>query len=833
MTDMSASGQLPTDPDVTLDSPTIDSRETPSDVDAVRKAAVENIRTGDPRDLLLAHQALAGAAQLPDPDGRTRHLLGLVQFLRQDYATAATTLESALAANPGQEDWQVLSERAQRNALIALTKSPAPTEEFDRTRLGSPPVEFLREPVDIKPLPRESWALRLRGTSRELAGAVASPIVGAVLKFETRHGIPEAWIEWPALKEGDIRKDLKIGGIRNWMNANTLQSTEAPGTLVDGQAPGQVKPWFAERFPTADGSWTTDDPREGASGTRVAWQGKDPVELVRRDRSGDPDLPSVREVSRAFLACHGEQKQAPFLNQLAIAWIQFMLEGWIRHRQSELTREDPIRVELAEDDPFRLRYGQDALIFRRTQRDVAPTPGMQTYRNESAAWWRGNQLYGNDQETQDLLRTDPSNPGTFLPEGKLHLPDGNLPVDGDGRELSGSTLNWWVGRSVLHTLFARNHNRIADLLRTGVDPATGTRYGPGHPDWSTDQLFHTARLINGHIMAKIHTVEWTPAVLPTRELAVGMSTNWNGLLDALLVPFGKRRVANGFDVTNPVLGGLVDGRRTGFGVPYNFGEQFSEVYRLHAGVPQMITIRPIGREGVAVTVATDATREQGARKLMEAHGLATMLHSLAFEKMPLLVNNNYPPMFTEMSVEGLPVMDLGAADVLRARERGVPAYNEFRRQIGLPPIARFEDLESDPQTTRKLAEVYGEGPEGVERLDLIVGTLCEGNRPLHGFGQTLFAVFVQFASGRLQRDPWFSKDKYNERYLTREGIRFIDEANLRDTILALCPELAATNLGQVDENGEPLVHNAFEPISSTWKSAPEEHPLKSTGAEKY
>ena len=121
----------------------------------------------------------------------------------------------------------------------------------------------------------------------------------------------------------------------------------------------------------------------------------------------------------------------------------------------------------------------------------------------------------------------------------------------------------------------------------------------------------------------------------------------------------------------------------------------------------------------------------------------------------------------------------------------------------------------------------------MERLDLIVGTLCEGNRPLHGFGQTLFAVFVQFASGRLQRDPWFSKEKYNERYLTREGIRFIDEANLRDTILALCPELAATNLGQVDENGEPLVHNAFEPISSTWKSAPEEHPLKSTGAEKY
>lgn len=830
MAKIDSADEQPTDPGPRAAS---DPQPPVDDVEAVRRRAVELLRSGDAHELRRAEQDLVAAADLPDPDGRTHHLLGLVQFLQQDYRTASATLEAAVQANPAQEDWQVLLERSRRNAAIELAKSPAPTEEFEIEKLTSPPASFLREPVDVKPLPKESWGLRLQGTAREVAGAVATPIVGAVLKFETRHGIPQAWIEWPELKKGDIRKDLKIGGIRNWMNANTLQSTEAPGKLVDGQAPGQTKPWFAERFPTADGTWTTDDPREGAFGARVAWQGKDPVNKVRRDRSGDPDLPSVREVSRAFLACSGEQQRAPFLNQLAIAWIQFMLEGWVRHRQSELSREDPIRVELAADDPIRLRYGQDALIFRRTQRDVAPTPGMQTYRNESAAWWRGNQVYGNEQAVQDSLRTDPDAGDGFLPDGKMFLPGGMLPTDADGRELSGSTLNWWVGRSVLHTLFALNHNRICDLLKSGVDPATGKRYGPGHPDWSTDQLFHTARLINGHVMAKIHTVEWTPAVLPTKELAVGMSTNWDGLLDALIKPFNKRKVANSFDVTNPILGGLVDGRRESFGVPYNFGEQFAEVYRLHAGMPQEISIRPVGDADPTATVPTDAAREQGAQHLMNTYGLATMLNSLAYEKMTLLVNNNYPPMFTEMSVEGLPVMDLGAADVLRARERGVPAYNEFRRQIGLPPIERFEDLGADDETTRKLAEVYGAGREGVERLDLIVGTLCEGHRPLLGFGQTLFAVFVQFASGRLQRDPWFSKQKYNERYLTREGINFIDDANLRDTILALCPEFANTNLGAVDDAGEPLVYNAFEPISSTWRSAPEEHPLKSTGAEKY
>ncbi len=800
--------------------------EAQTDVDAARERAIGYLRTGAERDLALAEKELL-AISAPDDDGSTRHLLGLVQFLQQRYEDAAQTLRPVVDEHPDQREWALLLQHAERNAHTGLAASPPPTAPFEVDWLKAPPEQQLREPRDIKPLPKQHWSLRLRGISREAAGAVASPVLDAVLRFETRHGIPEAWIEWPQLKKGDFRKDLKIGGIRNWMNANTLQSTEVPGTLVDGQEPGQAKPWFAHRFPTADGSWTTDDPREGAAGTRVSWQGKDPVAEVRRDRSADPDLPDVRTVSLAFLACDGEQRKAPFLNQLAIAWIQFMLDGWIRHREAAVTAEDPFRIPLGPDDPIRRRYGQEHLVIRRTQADVAPTPGMLTFRNSSAAWWRGNQVYGNSQEIQDQLRTGPD--GAFLPDGHLYLPGGRLPVDGDGREFSGTTQNWWVGRSVLHTLFELNHNRICDLLKTGVDPATGRRYGPGHSDWSTDQLFHTARLINGHIMAKIHTVEWTPAVLPTRELSIGMSTNWNGLLDALVNKFDKRRVTNGFDVTNPVLGGLVGGRRDGFGVPYNFGEQFSEVYRLHAGIPQHIEVRPIGEAAAVETVPTDATREQGSRKLLDKYGLPTLVHSLLFDKMAQLVNNNYPPMFTELSVEGLPVMDLGAVDILRARERGVPLYNEFRRQIGLPPLATFEDLKADPDTTARLKEVYPD----VEHLDLIVGTLCEGERPLHGFGQTLFAVFVQFASGRLQRDPWFSKDKYNERYLTVEGIRFIDDADLRNTLLALCPQLAETNLGRLDEHGEPLVHNAFEPISSTWKSAPEEHPLRSSGAEKY
>ena len=62
---------------------------------------------------------------------------------------------------------------------------------------------------------------------------------------------------------------------------------------------------------------------------------------------------------------------------------------------------------------------------------------------------------------------------------------------------------------MLHTLFVREHNAICDRLKTKL------------PHWDDDRLFNVARLINAAVMAKIHTVEWTPAILPNRALTAG------------------------------------------------------------------------------------------------------------------------------------------------------------------------------------------------------------------------------------------------------------------------------------------------------------------------
>jgi hypothetical protein len=182
------------------------------------------------------------------------------------------------------------------------------------------------------------------------------------------------------------------------------------------------------------------------------------------------------------------------------------------------------------------------------------------------------------------------------------------------------------------------------------------------------------------------------------------------------------------------------------------------------------------------------------------------------------VLNNFPRFMQELSVAGNTFLDVGTVDILRARERGVPRYNEFRRQLGLNPIQSFDDLTDDRAITKKLESVYGSGRKGVEDLDLLIGTLAEANRPKgFGFGETVFQIFILSASRRLQADRFYT-DCYNEDVYTPEGLRWIDQTDLKTVILRHYPELAHTGLGNIK--------NAFEPWDDGPDLRPEQHPLR-------
>lgn len=85
--------------------------------------------------------------------------------------------------------------------------------------------------------------------------------------------------------------------------------------------------------------------------------------------------------------------------------------------------------------------------------------------------------------------------------------------------------------------------------------------------------------------------------------------------------------------------------------------------------------------------------------------------------------------------------------VYRDRERGVARYNEFRRNLLMIPICKWEDLTDDEKVVEALYEVYG---DDVEKLDLLVGLHAEKKIKGFAISETAFFIFLLIASRYFQ-----------------------------------------------------------------------------------
>jgi hypothetical protein len=726
-------------------------------------------------------------------------------FQCEDYACAENCYAAALKLEPAMPDWQDMLDAAQANA-IAQVQAPVPAvHRFDReTLLAAPAIQWNDLPEPLPAPPAACLHTRVLIAVGNAAGAIFSTLFDTVTYVYGRlMGYRDAiWTNW--YDRGSLGGILTLAYMREQLNARNLVSTYPPDALCGFQKPGLAPPRGVTHFRTADGSWNNlSDPKEGAAGTR--FMRNVALEATRPATGKDLLEPNPRLVSRVLLTRPGkeldEEHEVRFLNLIAAAWIQFMNHDWISHGETQ-PLSDSIDIPLSADDPIRLRSGHSVMKVARTQPDPTRPDGAvaaTSFINEVTHWWDGSQIYGSDPATQNRLRCHR--------DGKLRVnPDGTLPLR-NGVEDSGFVRNWWLGLSMLHALFVAEHNAICDHLKAA------------HPDWDDHRLFNVARLINAAVMAKIHTIEWTPAILPNRTAEKGLNANWYGLL-TLFRKRRNRKTLAPINVRNPEAGGVVGNPINKHAQPFGFSEEFTEVYRLHSLLPETLRLRRRQDEdpNAFEPVALAQTRQSGASKITADYALPDLFFSFGVQHPGALVLNNFPHFMQELSIPGTPVLDLGAVDVLRARERGVPRYNEFRRRMGLTPIERFEDLTDDAEHVTDLKEVYGDSPQAVERLDLMIGALAEGHRPTHfGFGETLFQIFILNATRRLQADRFYT-DAYNEDVYTPEGLRWIDATNFKTVILRHYPELASTGLANIT--------NAFEPWDSTTRLDPERHPLR-------
>jgi hypothetical protein len=735
----------------------------------------------------------------PQLNGESLALLGLANYQLEKYELAAKWYAAALSKDAANQDWQQMLARARANRVAEVHVHVPEVYYFKREVLLAPSVILPGELPTPGATPRQPvWVENIRRKIGTGLGFLATLLMdaftyswGAIAGYRDK-----IWTNW--YRRPLVLGILTLAYMRDKLDKNNLVNTYPAGKLTGFQPEHLEPPEGVRSFRTADGSWNNlTNPKEGAAGTRFLLN-VDPG-AVRPETGEKLMSPNPREISRKLLTRNGPMQEVSFLNLLAAVWIQFETHDWINH--GEILFNEVHEIPLAPDDPARRQYHQTKMFVGKTQPDPTRMPEDKvaaTFINEVTHWWDGSQIYGSDLPTQKRLRS--------FSDGKLRLAaNGTLPVDKKGLEEVGFQRNWWVGLAMLHNLFVKEHNAICDRLKTA------------YPQWDDNRLFNVARLINAAVMAKIHTVEWTPAILPNPGLNTALNANWFGILTNLF-EYGKDRdTLSEIKLTNPELGGVVGNPINKHGQPYGLTEEFVEVYRLHSLLPETLQLKKIGQAQITET-ATPATRQAGSPKITEQFGIANLFCSFGIQSPGQLVLNNYPGFMQELSIPGNPLFDMGAVDILRARERGVPRYNEFRRQLGLNPISSFDDLTADQVQVKKLKEIYGDQPQDVEKLDLMIGTLAEGHRPTgFGFGETMFQIFILNATRRLQADRFYT-DNYNEATYTKEGLDWIDSSSLKTVLLRNYPELAATGLANVT--------NAFEPWDTSEKLDPARHPLR-------
>ena len=589
---------------------------------------------------------------------------------------------------------------------------------------------------------------------------MADSLLGRIGSFLQRR---RPWYQLP-----DLFAMPRLVEIRNELRAKNLHDTEEPA-LEKMPVPANLDPHLRDER-TIEG--THNDlayPKMGSTGRRF---GRNvPLEHVFPD-TANLLVPNPRVVSRDLMT-RDEFKPATILNLMAASWIQFMVHDWFVHKRS--APEDGIEIPLAPGDD----WAAGPMKVGRTIADAAPAGSTRppAYANLNSHWWDGSQVYGCEAAICAKLR---SNTG-----GKLKMEPTNLiPLDPDtGIDCTGFIDNWWIGLGMLHTLFALEHNHICDLL------------AKDHPDWNDAQLFATAKLINSALMAKIHTVEWTPAILPHPVIKTAMNTNWFGLIDN---PELQEVVQ--FIGDDELLGGVVGSKADHHTAPYSLTEEFVAVYRMHPLIPDELALRSLATGAVLETHQFPEIAGRKTRAVVERIPMADLFYSFGVSHPGAITLHNYPKHLQNLKRDNGETFDLAAVDILRDRERGVPRYNQFRRLVHKDPVTSFDELTDNPDWRAQIKRVYN---NDIEKVDLMTGLYAEPLPKGFGFSDTAFRIFVLMASRRLKSDRFFTNE-YGPRLYTEFGIDYIKNTTMLSLLERHFPGLKPALAG---------VENAFHP----WK----------------
>jgi len=438
----------------------------------------------------------------------------------------------------------------------------------------------------------------------------------------------------------------------------------------------------------------------------------------------DQGLPNARLVSNMVATQSSEtgnrQQASGFLWQ----WGQF-----VDHDIDETPPADPpepydIIVPRGDADFDPQATGAVTIALMRSEHETID--GVREQINAITSYIDASNVYGSDAQRAAELRTQDgtgrlkTGPDDLLPFNSANLR--NAPDDSASFFLAGDVrANEQIALTAMHTLFVREHNFWADVIRADV------------PDASGDQIYRVARAV---VAAEIQCVtyrEFLPIFLGS---------------DALPPYTGYRGDVN----------------------PGISNEFATAAYRVgHSMLPA--SLARLDADGNDLAIGPIALADAFFRPdAFQKSGPAPLLRGLAREPAQEVDN----PMVNDVrnflfGPPGAGGMDLAALNVQRGRDHGLASLNTFRREMGLAAYASFDELTDDAAMASTLAELYGD----VDDVELWVGGLAERHMPDAMVGETFMAVLKdQFLRLRDGDRFWF------ESYLPPDWVALIQQQTL-------------------------------------------------------
>ncbi|KAJ1184869.1 hypothetical protein NDU88_001666 [Pleurodeles waltl] len=455
-----------------------------------------------------------------------------------------------------------------------------------------------------------------------------------------------------------------------------------------------------------------------------------PVGWTENRRINGFALPLARAVSNEIVRF--PNNEITLDNERSLTFMQF--GQWTDH-DLDLSPETPARITFAEgldcdhtcvkappcfplrippNDP-RISNRSDCIPLFRSAPACNEGSTVREQINILTSFIDASQVYGSDNPTATRLRNLTNQLGLlavnqrFTDDGREYLPFETMGIDfcvltnrssGIPCFLSGDPrTSEQPGLTAFHTLFMREHNRVARELRRI------------NPRWTGETLYQEARKVVGGILQKITYKDYIP-LLMGREAAARIIGTYRGYNESV-----DPRVANVFSLAYRFAHASIQP------TIHRRGDGYRPLTNAASEVPLHMTFFNSWR----------VVREGGIDPLLR--GLMSNRAKLNMQNQ-MVVDELRERLFKMFKRIGL---DLPAINMQRGREHAVPGYGAWRRFCGLSEprnLAELRTVLNNGDLARKLMDLYGTP----KNIDIWLGGVAEPFVPGGKFGPLLACI---------------------------------------------------------------------------------------------